>query len=185
MAKRRMLQWMRERLNSYAKENVAPIVESKALTAAYRKAEPLVRKVVEAKYKPADMEVCNKYGVAYRDACIRMQLSDGAVKQFTFAEEEAAPFVVRGNCNSRMYIADEKTSHAVDAWIVAKETLEAEQRKRLGAYRALIDGSSSLDDVIAVWPEVATLFPPANDLIPLNPEQIALVQADIKERKAA
>jgi len=56
MAKRRLLQWMRDRLSSYAEKNVAPATETKALTAAFKKAEPLVRKVVEAKFKPADLE---------------------------------------------------------------------------------------------------------------------------------
>lgn len=185
MAKRKLLMWMREKLIAHATNNVAPAKEAKALAAAYKKAEPLVRKIVEAKYKPADMAVCQKYDLTKPDACIRVQFPSGAVEQFDFASTEIAPIVTKGSCYSRMYLADEKTANAVEAWVAARDAFKAEAKRRVQAYTALVHASTSVEDVIAAWPEVANLLPAANDLIPINPEQIAILQADMREREAA
>lgn len=185
MAKRRLLQWMRDKLILHASTAVSPVKEAKALTASYRKAEPLVRKMVEAKFKPADMVVCEKYGLTRNDSCIRIQFPSGAIEEFTFNEAEVAPFVVGGNCYSRMYLADEKTATAIEAWVTARDAYKAECAKRINAYKALVLASTTVEDVIAAWPEVANLLPAASDLIPINPEQIAILQADLREREAA
>ena len=185
MAKRPLRQWMREKLISFAKESVAPVAEQKALNAAYKKAEPLVRKLVEAKYKPADMAVCAKYSLTRPDACIRVQFANGGVEQFNFATEEVAPIVVKGDCYSRMYLADERVSAAVEAWVSARDAFKKETAKRIEAYRALVLGSNTVEDVLAVWPEVAHLLPADNALIALGPEQMAIIEADKRERKAA
>ena len=185
MAKRKLLMWMREKLIAHATNSVSPAKEAKALAAAYKKAEPLVRKIVEAKYKPADMAVCAKYGLTKPDACIRVQYPSGAVQQFDFAGTDNAPVVVGSNCYSRMFLADEKTASAVEGWVAARDAFKAEAKKRIQAYTALVHASTSVEDVIAAWPEVAGLLPAASDLIPINPEQIAILQADLKEREAA
>lgn len=185
MAKRKLLQWMREKLIAHATTSVAPAKEAKVLAAAYRKAEPLVRKLVEAKFKPADMEICKKYELTRPDPCIRVQFPSGVVQEFRFTEAETAPIVTSGNCYSRMYQADERTAVAIEAWVTARDAFKAEATKRIQAYRALVLASSTVDDVAAAWPEVANLLPTANDLIPINPEQIAILQADMREREAA
>lgn len=186
MAKRILRVWMREKLIAHAETNVSPAKEAKALAAAYKKAEPLVRKLVEAKYKPADMAVCAKYDLTKPDTCIRVQFANGGVEQFEFANSESAPIVTsKGNCYSRMYLADDKATAAVEAWVSARDAFKAEKNKRIQAYKALVNVSSTVDDVVAAWPEVAKLLPEATDLIPINPDQIAILQADLKEREAA
>jgi len=186
VAKRRMLQWMREKLIAHANEHVSPVAEAKALASAYKKAEPLVRKIVEAKFKPADMVVCEKYGLTQRDSCIRVKYPDGAVQQFRFTNDDCAPVIAcNRNCYSRIYIGDEKTAAAVEAWVTADDAFKKEKTIRVNAYKALVMASGSLEDVIEVWPEVADLIPAANSLIPINPEQIAILKTDLRERKAA
>lgn len=186
MTKRRMLQWMRDKLISHASDHVSPVAEAKVLAAAYKKAEPLVRKIVEAKFKPADMVVCEKYGLTQHDSCIRVQYPSGVVQEFRFASEETAPLIAaKGNCYGRMYIADDKAAAAVEAWVTANEAFKKEKTVRVNAYKALVMASGTLDDVIEVWPEVADLIPPANQMIPINPEQIAILKTDLRERKAA
>lgn len=186
MAKRKMLQWMREKLTAYATENVSPAAEAKALASAYKKAEPLVRKLVETKFKPADMVVCEKYGLTQRDSCVRVQYPSGAVQEFRFASDDVAPVIAsKGNCYSRMYLADEKTAAAVEAWTTATDAFKKEKTIRVNAYRALVLASGSLDDVIEAWPEVAGLIPEASSLVLINPEQIAILKSDQRERKAA
>lgn len=186
MAKRPMRQWMREKLVAYATDHVKPAVEAKALAAAYKKAEPLVRKLVEAKYKPADMVVCERYKLTQRDACIRVQFPNGVVQEFRFEDKETAPVVAMdGNCYRRIYIADDKTATAVEAWSGASEAFNKESAVRINAYKALVLASGSLDDVIEAWPEVAGLIPEANSMVAINPEQIAILKSDQRERKAA
>lgn len=183
MAKRRLTQWMREKLISYATETVKPAAETKALDAAYKKAAPLVRKIVEAKYKPADMAICAKYELTQPDACIRLQLANGAVQEFEFVEDDGIPIVTRGSCYSRMYVADEKASAAIDAWAAARDAFKAEAKKRIAAYTALVQGSSTVEDVQAVWPEVSSLLPADNALIALGPAEMDILAADQKERQ--
>jgi len=185
MAKRPLRQWMRDKLVNYAGEHVSPAAEAKALKIAYVKAAPLVRKLVERKYKPADMLICKKYELAKPDACIRIRWENGSVDQFNFSTEEEAPLVAGGNCYNRMYIGDEKTMVAVETWKKAKEAFDVEKAKRVAAYRALVLGSGTVEEVLAVWPEVASLLPAENAVIALGPDQMALVAADLKERKVA
>lgn len=186
MAKRRMLQWMRDKLISHVSNHVSPVAEAKVLAAAYKKAEPLVRKIVETKFKPADMAVCEKYGLTQRDRCVRVQYPSGVVQEFQFENDEAAPIIAsKGNCYSRVYIADEKAAVAIEAWNTATEAFKKEKTIRVNAYKALVLASGTLDDVIEAWPEVADLIPAANSLIPINPEQIAILKTDLRERKAA
>lgn len=59
-------------------------VEIKAEASAYAKALPLARKVVEATFKPADMEVFAKYDLSRTDKCINVQLEDQGVVRFAF-----------------------------------------------------------------------------------------------------
>lgn len=185
MAKRKLLQWMRDKLIVHATNTVAPAKEAKALTSAYRKAEPLVRKLVEAKYKPADMVICEKYGLTRRDSCIRVQYPNGVVQQFDFSEKETSPITPDSSCYGRMYLADEKAAAAIEAWVAARDAFKAESTKRVNAYRALVQASSTVEDVVAAWPEVANLLPAPTDMIAFDPEQIAILQADQREREAA
>lgn len=186
MAKRQLRQWMRDKLIAYATDHVKPVAEAKALAVAYKKAEPLVRKIVEAKYKPADMAVCAKYKLTQRDMCIKVQFPNGSVEEFRFNDKETAPLVANdGNCYRRIYIADDKTAAAVEAWSAANDAFKKECTVRVNAYKALVMASGTLDDVIEAWPEVSSVIPEANAMIAINPEQIAILKSDQRERKAA
>jgi hypothetical protein len=55
----------------------------------------------------------------------------------------------------------------------------------VNAYRALVLASSTVEDVVAAWPEVANILPAPTDLIAFDPEQVAILQADQREREAA
>lgn len=185
MAKRKMLQWMRERLNSRLYEIVSPAEQKTALDAAYKVAAPLVIKAVHEKYPLRDMKVCEKYGVAENDDCIQVQLSNGVVTQFRFAAEQGPLVVKTRGCRTRMYLVDETTSSAIEIWNTAVENLDQESKRRINAYRALISSANTLDDLLEIWPEAARIVPEANAVMALGPEQIALVKADQAERQAA
>lgn len=184
MAKRKLLQWMRERLNSHAEKVVAPAVEKKALDVAYKKADALARAAIQKKYPPADMKVLEKYKATDRAYSIQFQFPNGVVNQFNF-EVADLPVKPTSAPYNEMFLADAATAAAVEKWATARDAYSAERKKRLDAYRALILCASYVEDIVEMWPETASILPAGSPLIPLGPEQIALVKADLRERKAA
>lgn len=181
MAKRKLTAWMRDKLLEHTGGVVIPTKEAATLEAAYKKAEPLVRDMVEKRFPPKDMEVCNKYSAARNDDCITIQFPDNSFHQFSFTKG-TGPLVVSRSCSSQCYIANVTTAKAVDAWIDATKVYKEERNKRLTAYKALLQGSTYLDDVILVWPEARNIIPLNALPIALGPEQIAIIKSDQKER---
>lgn len=181
MAKRRLLQWMRERLSGHADKVVLPVKEKKALDAAYAKAAPLVRGVIAKRYPPADMKVLQRYEAGKQRDEFKLQFPNGVVTQFTFDDGDG-PYTASCGYSSPMYLADAPTAAAVDRWEVARGEYNEERKKRLAAYGALIAGAGYVEDITDVWPEVAGILPAGSPPIPLGPEQIALVKSDLKER---
>lgn len=184
MAKRKMLQWMRERLQSHAEKIVQPAAEKKALEAAYSKALPLARALFQKKYPPADMRVLLKYKTAHPQGSIKMQFPNGVVTHFLFYSDDQ-PIAPDVNRYDEIFLADAALASAVEKFQAASEAYVAERKRRLAAYRALTLGASYVEDVIEVWPEASGVLPVDSLPIPLGPEQIALVKADQRERKAA
>lgn len=186
MAKQPLRVWMKDKLKNAAHNMVSPAVEQKAYDRAYAKAAPLVLRAVHAKYRPDEMAVLKKHSVARSDACIKLQFPDGAVSQFEFYGEDQAPLIPDlHSCRHRIYLADEKTSAAVAVWVSARDALRDEKTKRIKAYSALIDASAYVEDVVKHWPEAAEIVPPSQQLIHFNPDQLDVINADRKERRAA
>lgn len=184
MAKRRLLQWMRDRLSAHAEKVVIPAAEKKTLDAAYAKAAPLVTATVAKKYPPSDMKVLRKYSAGSQHDSIKLQFPSGVVTEFKFEKDEG-PYTARASYDDRIFLADAPTTAAVEKWEAARDAYVTERKKRMTAYRALIDGASTVEDIVDVWPEVKGILPAGSPPIPLGPEQIALVKADLRERKAA
>lgn len=185
MAKRKLLEWMRDRLNQHVNDNVDPPAERKALDTAYRKIAPMITRLVAQKYKPTDMAILEKYGAASLDDCIRLTLPDSRVVEFEYRHGEGATTPNARGCQSRMYLANEIIAAAFDAHATAKEAHEKETQKRITAYRTLIRSASTVEDLVEVWPEAAALLPATAVMAPLTEEQLALIRADTTERKAA
>jgi hypothetical protein len=183
MAKRKLLQWMRDRLCSHADKVVIPVKQHRALEAAYAKALPLVRAMADKKFPPSDMKVLTKYAATCIVSSAQITFPDGSVRQFTF--RDADKLTVASGYSRHMYLADAKTAAAIDAWQTAEETFKSERNKRLAAYKAMIAGSSFVEDVIEVWPEAKGVLPVGSPPIALGPEQFATIRADQSERKAA
>lgn len=184
MAKRRLLQWMRDRLNSHADKVVLPVAEKKVLDAAYKRAEALARSAVQKKYPPADMRVLEKYKCVSREVSIKFQLPNGVVTQFMFNGDDRLAIPSSWSYNE-IFLADTATANAIEKWTTARDAFKTERTKRLTAYKALIDGSGYVEDIAEFWPEAKAILPAGSPPIPLGPEQIALVKADLRERKAA
>lgn len=185
MAKRKLLQWMRDRLMSHAKEVVQPNIEKRALDAAYKKAAPMVAAIVTKKFPPAEMKSLKKWHCCCVCDDPRLQLPNGSIVEFQFDADEAPSRPDQYQYRNQIFLADASTSAAVEKWIAARDAYKVEREKRLVAYRALVDGAGYVEDVIDVWPEAKDILPAGSVPIPLGPDQIALVRRDQKERKAA
>lgn len=185
MAKRRLLQWMRDRLCAYAQNIVLPPVEKRNLDAAYKRAATLVTNVVTKKFPVSEMAVLNKWKSATHCIEPKLQFPNGVVAQFIFVADEAPLRPDEFDYRNQVFLADAATAAAVDKWLTCKEAFETERKKRLSAYAAMIAGAGYVEDVIDIWPEAKTILPAGSPPIALGPEQIALVKADQRERKAA
>lgn len=185
MAKRRLLQWMRDRLNAHADKVVLPVKEKKALDGTYAKAAPLVIAVVIKRYPVADMKILQKYAAGKQRDKIKLQFPNGVVTEFSFEAGKGPYTSCENGYSGPIFLADAATASAVDKWEVARGEYNEERKKRLAAYQALIAGSGYVEDITSVWPEVNGILPAGSPPIPLGPEQIALVKADQRERKAA
>lgn len=183
MAKRRLLEWMRRRLYLHVEEAVDPPAERKAMDAAYRKAAPMVTRLVHKKFKPADMLVLEKYGVANAETEIKLTLPDARVVQFKLREDDAVKTADR--YGSKMYLADHALMEAFDAHAKTVDAYEAETKRRQEAYRALIRSAAYVEDIVEVWKEAAALLPATALTAPLTPDQMALIRADTAQRKVA
>jgi len=185
MAKRRLLQWMREHLKEHASKVVTCSAEKKALDAAYKKAAPLVSSVVSQKFPPSEMKVLAKWKCTYDEAEVKLSVPDGSVVEFVFEKDDYLQRPESYEYNRQIYLATATVAAAVEKWKTASDAYKTERKKRLTAYGAMIDGSSTVEDLIGVWPEAAGVLPAGSPPIALGPEQIAIIKADIRERKAA
>lgn len=185
MAKRKLLQWMRDQLNSHAERVVIPLKEKAALDTAYAKASGLIAKVVQQKYPVADMKVLAKYKAAAPDFEIKVQFPNGVVSQFRFEADDAPRVPDHFEARNRIYLLDQKQADAAERWLSTSEAYKAERKKRLAAYKALTQGASYVEDIVELWPEAAKIIPQTALPIALGPKEIALVKADLRERAAA
>lgn len=184
MAKRRLLEWMRDRLSSHVHEKVDPAAERKAMDVAYRKITPMVTRMVARKFKPEEMKILAKYSVSNEDTCIHITMPDSRVVEFELREADAVT-VPYGRCQNRMYLGDDVMMAAYDVHQKAVEAHEAETKRRIEAYRVLIRSATTVEDIVEVWPEAAALLPATAVMAPLTEDQLALIRADTQQREAA
>lgn len=185
MAKTRLNQGHREFLRKLMQEIVTCPEEVAEVEKTYAAAEPLVRKAVEAKYPAKDMKVLRRYEAAKQDDCIKLQLSAGGVEMFHF-KPDTGPIVAKVTYQGAIYLADEKTTDAVQNWIAAREIASKRIREKHTDYEALIEGTNYLEDIEAVWPEAAELRKRIAKQLPavLSEEVVKRIKADSKARAA-
>lgn len=175
--------------------------ETRLEESAYQRAAPLVRKLVEAEFPPAEMVILDKYEVARRDRCINVQIAEGgagSVERFKFRDkankegddwddeaDESHPLVPdRGGCKNRIYIANAKTAAAVHHWRLMLDALKKAKSEKLGKYHTFVDNARTFEQVLEVWPEAVQVSERIRGNLPvaLNAEILAEITADSKRR---
>lgn len=192
MAKLRLLQHMKNTLRANAEQHIKPEGLQQSYDAAYKAAVPVVTAAVTAKFKPDEMAVLHKFECARRTNRVRVLYPNGVVQQFDYAngtKDEELPFVPASDKfhygNGSVYPLNEKGAVLVEAWHVARSTLQTEYTKRRLAYAALIEGATYLEDLLGVWPEAAAIIPKTGGaIIALGPDQIETIKRDLEERRA-
>jgi hypothetical protein len=176
---------MREKLINHAKEVVQPATEKRALDAAYSRALPMALAIVEKRYPPRDMRVLQKYGAASATHDFRIQSPEGGVCEFTISEDRDMPLTPTNKGYGIIYLGDARSYAALTAWAKARDEYEAERKKRIYAFQTLVHAVSYVEDVTEVWPEAVKVIPARELTAQVAPEQIAIIKADMRERKAA
>lgn len=158
--------------------------EIKAEAAAYAKALPMVRKIVEATYPPADMAVLSKYKLAIPDECVRVRHADMSVQQFNFRKDDAPQVANRYDCGNRMYLSDERQQKAIEAWVDAAKALTDATKKKREDYAAFINSAATFEQLVEVWPEAMQVADRIKINLPatVNPEMLARIKADSAAR---
>lgn len=188
MAMTKLLVSHRAFLNTLAKEQVKCPAEEAADKAAYAKAAPIVRKIVEVKYPLKDMKLLEKYEVAQGDNCIRLQLAAGGVEEFCFNHNDTFPLRPTGyDCGRNIYLADEAATVLITASLTASAAFKKAMETKLTDYRALVECSTSLEQVEEAWPAASALRPRIARTLPvlLSDEVIARIKADTAKMKRA
>jgi hypothetical protein len=184
MASTRLTNNHRDVLKALVTRIVDCPIEIKAEAAAYAKAAPMVRKIVEMKYPAAEMKVLDKYRCALLDECVRIQHPDGSVQQFTFRKGDAPNVPNHHSCSQRMYLSDERQQKAVEAWVDAATALKDGTQKKREDYNAFIHSAGTFEQLIEIWPEAVQVADRIKVNLPatVNPEMLARIKADSAAR---
>lgn len=184
MAQTRLTWDKRQKLNQLASRLVVTPEEDKAIKVAYRKAAPLVRAAVEARYPHKDMLICKKYSAASIDDCIKVTHENGLVTQFIYHKGKG-PLAVKTTQQGVIYQADAETFGAVEDWIKAQEVRAKARDQKMSDYRALVNHSRTYEQVLSVWPEAEAVRTEmgATALIVLSDDVVDRIKADVASRK--
>lgn len=179
----------REALKHLRDTVVQCLTEDAVVRDAYRKAAPLVRKVVETEYPPKDMKVLKKYEKAHVDDCIKLRMAYGAVQDVVFSfEGGTGPLAVKTTYSGKFYLADEVTTAAVATWRTAVETRDKTLTQKKRDYATLIEAARTLEEVEVLWPEAKAIREAFAKnqvaLMALTPTVIQRIKSDVAERAA-
>ena len=156
MAKTKLLVWHKDELTLLAKRNVVSKPTQKDLDRAYKAAASGLRKVIDTKFPPDEMEVLTKHGVSRPDKCIRVVSPSSQVQQFDYSKDDA-PILPSKYCASRNFPVSQSLFEKIEAWDSARDEHKKTVHSILADYRAVIHSCRTVEDVIEVWPGCESL----------------------------
>jgi hypothetical protein len=160
-------------LTNFVVKNISCEAEQKNLEKAYGIAKNTVLRVVTSRFPAEDMKLLLKFNVAQYDKCIRYGGNYDRDGEFRFHHEDKdIPLVPNsGACNTRRYDWSKEDMAILSAYQLARQALERAQHEKIKAYERLINGSTTFNDVVEIWPAAETL---RSRIIPQNTQQRAL-----------
>lgn len=181
----RLNQNHRASLRDLAERIVDVPAETKAEEAAYQKVRPYITELVEAQFPPADMKVMAKYDRSTRkDRCINIRLDAGGDERFEFREGEEPTVPNNGGCHGRFYLASDRVSKLLTAWVSAKDARNKALKEKLGKYVTFINTAVTYEQVLEIWPEAAEVSDRITRNLPvaINEEVIDEIKRDSARR---
>lgn len=153
---KRLSQYNRDDLSRFAKKQITTTADTADLDAAYERAAQAVHDALVEKYPQKDMKVLQRYDAASADACIYVSSGYYNYDQFCFRDGDAR-IPLRpgsaGGCNSRnAFMLEGDRLEAWEAYKDAKAAHEAEIKRRLSDFNALIHNAKTFNEVADVWP---------------------------------
>lgn len=157
---KRLNQSDRETLYALARKKVKETQDRTALDGTYDAAAAAISAQMKAMYPPADMAVLNRYEQASRDACIFYSTGGSNYERFQFRDDDDRT-PLRPNdrgCNWRTpFLLEDENSAILTAYRNAEAEINAEIKRRENAFKALIWGAKSFNEVVSVWPGAEAL----------------------------
>lgn len=179
MPKTRMNATIRRNLLSFATRFAHPTDEIAAEERARAKLLPIVSAEIERQWPARDMKVLQKYSAGRGINHVLLKVGDrdlGRGYRFSIPTRH----VVGYSCT---ILLDAKHATLVAEWEKALNALGAERERRIGQYEALIMASTTVEDLLEVWPEAAGHVPDRPNLPALTQESYALIQQDRAEQR--
>jgi hypothetical protein len=170
----RLLKAEQDMLITKVKETVFGDTEKKAYETFKTECQAKVMATLREKYPAKDMAVLSKYGFAVRPKLISIRSNNYDRGDLELPEEILLP--------PHAYLVDPSM---YDQLKLRKDQLEKANTLVREPYFKLIRGSTTWEQVVAVWPE-AKKYQPAKGcvaLIAVSPEVKVLVQKDSKKRE--
>jgi transposase len=163
----------RELLRNFVRGKIACETEQEIFEKAYKAAKIIVLNVVRKRFPMKDMKLLQKYEAAKLDGCINYGGYYDTDSQFRFhLNDKDIPLVPKnGSCNQRHYEWSKDDHVILSAYQLARQALKKAKNEKTNAYERLIIGSTTFNDIVAVWPAAEIL---RSKIIPQNTEQRAL-----------
>lgn len=196
MATIRLNQEHRHYLLGLMRTTVKCPAEEKAVKTVQEKLAPLAKKMVTDRYPQKDMEILRKYEKAGVERQLNIQLTAGGVTQYTFdvdknksdadlyKDGDLALAPTYDHYRPPMYVADEKFTTLANSCVLLEKAYKDAIDQKYRDYGALIQASTTLEQVEEVWPEAKVLRKRIEATLPvvLSDEVMARIKNDSKTR---
>jgi hypothetical protein len=183
---KRLSQYNRDDLTRFARKQIASTADATELDAAYERAAQAVHDALVEKYPQKDMKVLQRYDAASADACIYVSSGYYNYDQFCFRDDDKR-IPLRpgraGGCNSRnAFMLEGDRLEAWEAYKDAQAAHDAEIKRRLSDFTALINGAKTFNEVADVWPAAEvmreSIVGSGTSLTVLSDDVVSRIKAD-------
>lgn len=155
---KRLSNFDRDRLKSFAKRQIEATQDRAALNDAYERAADAVRDAVEARWPQKDMKVLAKYGSAAPDSCVYVSVGNGDYDRFCFrADDKRIPLRPNHSCNRQPVLVEGAAAEHLSNHAALVEADRQQVSTRFSDFKALIDNTPNFNSLATTWPAVEAL----------------------------